>query len=127
MRYEDLAQDNDFHKWHSYEPFSEKYKKYKDSAPAVLAAGHKIVDVYNSFADGRATYMYAYSPELEKVAGNDEFDKLFCKSQLLRHAVLDYALCLDISLQVVWAYIQPDSLDCYIANDYEKMEKSVLV
>ena len=40
----------------------------------VIAAGHKIADVYYAFADARATFMYSYSDDFGDIAGDEEYD-----------------------------------------------------
>lgn len=123
MNYEQLANDNDFHRWHKYEPIEAQYIKYAKIDPSVIAAGHKIVDVYYAFADARATFMYSFSENFGDIAGDKEFDKLYAKSHFLRHAILDYALCLDMSWQVIWSYIQPASFEYLMKQEYKDMEK----
>ena len=57
------------------------------------------------------------------ISSNDEFSKKYAKSHFLTYAVLEYSICLDVSWQVVWAYIQPSSLEYLMKNEYKEMEK----
>lgn len=123
MNYQELLKDNDFHRWHEYEPIDTQYARYAKTDPSVIAAGHKIVDVYYAFADARAMFIYSFSENFGDIVGDKEIDRLYAKSNFLRQAVLDYALCLDMSWQVIWAFIQPASFEYIIKNEYKNMEK----
>ncbi len=47
-----------FHKWHEYCPLDAQYKRYSSSAPSVIAARHRINDVYYAFADAEALIVF---------------------------------------------------------------------
>lgn len=123
MNYEELLKDDDFHRWHMYEPIDTQYVRYAKTDPSVIASGHKIVDVYYAFADARAMFIYFFSENFGDIAGDEEIDRLYAKSNFLRQAVLDYALCLDMSWQVIWAFIQPASFEYLMKKNYKNMEK----
>ena len=123
MTYEDLANDNAFHKWHKYEPLDVQYARFAENDPSVIAAGHKICDVYHAFANAKQSFMSANYQNYGDLCGNDEISKLYTKTHFLLNAISEYALCLDLSWQVVWAYIQPSSLEYLLKMEYKKMEK----
>lgn len=53
MDYNLLAQDNKFHDWAKLEPVATDYTKYAETDPSIIAAAHKIVDVYSAFASAK--------------------------------------------------------------------------
>ena len=55
--------------------------------------------------------MFANSENFGDLSGPNEISRLYTKTHFLTNALLEYAICLDISWQVVWAYIQPSSLE----------------
>ena len=57
------------------------------------------------------------------ISGKDEQSMFYAKTHFLTNAILEYAICLDISWQVIWAYIQPSSLEYLMKQEYKKMEK----
>ena len=123
MDYEVIRNDNDFHEWHSYAPIDTQYVKYADSEPSVVVAGHKIEDVYYCFANARASFMSAGVDNYGDISSDNEISKKYTKSHFLTYAVLEYAICLDISWKVIWAYIQPTSFEYLINRKYKEMEK----
>lgn len=123
MNYDIIRNDNDFHEWHSYAPIDAQYVKYADSEPSVVAAGHKIEDVYYCFVNARASFMNAGIDNYGDISGDNEISKKYTKSHFLIYAVLEYAICLDISWQVIWAYIQPSSFEYLVNRKYKEMEK----
>ena len=123
MNYAELTQDNDFHKWHDLEPRETDYTKYGETDPSVIAAGHKIGDVYNTFANARQSFMAAGYKNYGDLCSENEISKLYIKTHFLLHALIEYAICLDLSWQVIWAYIQPSSLKYLSKNEYKKMER----
>lgn len=122
MDYEKLSNDNDFHKWHNYEPIDTDYVKYAETNPSVIAASHKIGDVYHSFANAKQSFMSAGYDNYGDLCGESEISKLYIKTHFLLHAVIEYAICLDLSWQVIWAYIQPASFEYLLTNKHKKME-----
>ena len=122
MNYEELRNDNDFHKWHNYEPLDTDYVKYGESDPSVIAAGHKIGDVYYTFANAKQSFMSAGYENYGDLCGESENSKLYIKTHFLLHAVIEYAICLDLSWQVIWAYVQPASFEYLLTNEHKKME-----
>ena len=123
MDYEKIRNDEDFHKWHEYEPNDSQYVRYAAENSSIIAAAHKIVDVYYSFANARCSFMDAGAENYGDISSNDELSIRYTKSHFLRCAVLEYGLCLDICWQVIWAYIYPSSLEALMKNEYKKIEK----
>ena len=122
MNYEELIKDNDFHKWHEYEPLDTDYVKYGESDPSVIAAAHKIGDVYHTFANAKSSFMSASYDNYGDLCGETEISRLYVKTHFLLHAVIEYAICLDLSWQVIWAYVQPASFEYLLSNEHKKME-----
>lgn len=123
MNYEELQNDNDFHKWHKYEPLDAQYIRYAEKNPSAIAAGHKICDVYHAFANAKQSFRCAGYDNYGDISATDEISKLYAKTHFLLNAVSEYALCLDLSWQVVWAYIQPSSFEYLLNLEYKKMER----
>ncbi len=123
MDYTYLRENNSFFKWHKYCPMDIQYIKYADSNPSVIAAGHKIDDVFQAYANARASFLFANSENFGDLSGTNEISRLYTKTHFLTNALLEYAICLDISWQVVWAYIQPSSLEYLMKQKYKDMEK----
>lgn len=123
MDYNYLREDSDFHKWHKYAPLDIQYIKYAESNPSVIAVGHKIDDVYQAYANARASFMFANSENFGDISDQTELSRLYTKTHFLTNALIEYAICLDISWQVVWAYIQPASLEYLMKQKYKDMEK----
>ena len=123
MDYELLRKDTAFQDWYKYAPLDAQYLRYSSTQPSVIAAGHKIEDVYNAFADATAWFTFADSKDFGEISAKDDFSMLYTKTHFLTSALLEYAICLDISWQVIWAYIQPISLEYLMHQQYKKMEK----
>lgn len=123
MDYNYLREDSDFHKWHKYAPLDTQYIKYAESNPSVITVGHKIDDVYQAYANARASFMFANSDNFGDISDPTELSRLYTKTHFLTNALIEYAICLDISWQVVWAYIQPASLEYLMKQKYKDMEK----
>ena len=123
MDYALLAQDNNFHEWGKLEPLDTDYVKYGETDPAIIAAAHKIVDVYSAFANARQSFMCVGYNNYGDLCSDTEISKLYIKTHFLLHAVIEYAICLDLSWQVIWAYIQPASFKYLLKNEYKKMER----
>lgn len=123
MNYEELSKDNDFHKWRNYEPLDTQYIRFSKTNPSAIAAGHKICDVYYAFCNAKHSFRSAGYHNFGDLAGNNEKSKLYTKAHFLLYAVSEYSLCLDLSWQVVWAYIQPSSFEYLMSMNYKKMEK----
>ena len=51
MDYTALSQDNDFQKWFKYQPLDAQIVRYAKDKSFIIAAGQKILDVYNAFAN----------------------------------------------------------------------------
>ena len=123
MNYEDLRNDNDFHKWHKYEPSDAQYVRYADTNPSAIAAGHKIRDVYHAFANAKESFVSAGWNNYGDLSADDKLSKLYTKTHFLLNSISEYALCLDLSWQVIWAYIQPASFEYLLQMKHKDMEK----
>lgn len=123
MDYTIIRNDKDFHKWHEYAPLDGQYVKYADSEPSIIAASHKIEDVYYCFCNARQSFLCANYDNYGDISGSDKLSMTNTKSHFLIYAVLEYAICLDLSWQVIWAYIQPSSFEYLIEQKYKEMEK----
>lgn len=123
MDYKIIRNDDDFHEWHGYAPIDSQYVKYANSEPSIIATGHKIEDVYYCFANARASFLNAGLDNYGEIAGDSDISKKYTKSHFLIQSLLEYAICLDISWQVIWAYIQPSSFEYLINRKYKEMEK----
>lgn len=123
MDYKLLAQDNNFHEWGKLEPLDTDYVKYGEADPSVIASAHKMVDVYSAFANARHSFMSAGYNNYGDLCSDNEISKLYIKTHFLLHAIIEYAICLDLSWQVIWAYIQPASFEYLSKNEYKKMER----
>lgn len=124
MTYDDIQNDKEFEKWFNYLPLDTQYLKYAADEPYLIAAGYKIFDVYQSFCFARQSVFNANANNFGDLCGSGEQNRLFTKSYFLINAILRYAICLDISWQVVWAYIQPSSLEYLLKQKYKEMEKA---
>lgn len=122
MNYEQLMRDNDFHKWQKYEPLDSQYVKYSKTNPSAIAAGHKICDVYYAFANAKHSFRSADYKNYGDLCGDNEISRLYTKTHFLLNAVSEYALCLDLSWQVIWAYIQPASFEYLMSFKHKDME-----
>lgn len=122
MNYEQLIRDNEFHKWLKYEPLDSQYVRYSKTNPSAIAAGHKICDVYYAFANAKQSFKSANYQNYGDLAGDDDVSRLYTKTHFLLNAVSEYALCLDLSWQVIWAYIQPASFDYLMSFKHKEME-----
>ncbi len=123
MDYDAIINDESFFKWDKYAPLDVQYFKYAESNPSIIAAGHKIYDVFIGFYNARASLMFADSKDFGDMAGDSDASRLYTKCHLLQNALIEYAICLDLSWQVVWAYIQPSSLEYLMEQKYKDMEK----
>lgn len=121
--YQRIIKDESFFEWHDYAPMDAQYVRYADADPSIVAAGHKIEDVFYAFANARASFMDADSEDFGDISGEDEISRLYAKTHFLTYAIMEYAICLDISWQVIWAYIQPASFDYLVHQKYKEMEK----
>ena len=123
MDYSKIIADESFFEWHGYAPMDAQYVKYADSYPSIVAAGHKIEDVFYAFANARASFIHANSDDFGDISSSDDTSKLYAKTRFLTCALMEYAICLDIGWQVIWAYIQPASFDYLVHQKYKEMEK----
>lgn len=122
MIYEELTKDTSFLQWNKYEPMDIQYVRYAKTEPSIIASGHKINDVCCAFANARQSFRSAYYENYGDLSGDDEISKLYTKTHFLLNAVSEYALCLDLSWQVVWAYIQPASFEYLLNFRHKEME-----
>lgn len=122
MIYDELTNDTAFLKWHKYEPMDIQYIRYAKTDPSVIASGHKINDVCYAFANARQSFRSAYYENYGDLSGGNEISQLYTKTHFLLNAISEYALCLDLSWQVVWAYIQPASFEYLLNFRHKEME-----
>lgn len=123
MDYSKIIADESFFEWHGYAPMDAQYVRYADSDPSIVAAGHKIEDVFYAFANARASFIDADSEDFGDISGPDDLSRLYAKTHFLTYALMEYSICLDISWQVIWAFIQPSSFDYLVHQKYKEMEK----
>lgn len=124
MTYEEISKDGDYHEWFKYEPHDSQYVRFCESNPSAIAAGYKIADVYHSFCMAKASLLYTLESNYGDLARKeDSFSNLFVKAMFIQNAIFQYAICEDLSWQVVWAYILPSDIEYLMKNEYEKMTK----
>lgn len=108
-----------------YEPYEADYARYANTEPHVIASAHKIRDVYEALSRARAYVWYLYNEKWgDFVDPSNSISLLFLKSQLLISALLLYGTTLDMSWQVIWANIQPTSLDFLLDRKYMDQYKN---
>ncbi len=117
MTHADVYVDKKFHDWRGYEPDEMHYTAYIQDKPELIAAGHKIQDLYLAFCGARATFLRA----CEKPASN--IDELFQIANTVNAAILQYGLCYDLLWQIAWAYVTPSSFDSICNNEPDELEK----
>ncbi len=114
----------DIRNWAGYEPDENQYAKYY-RAPEVLAAAHKIIDVYWMLHSARAHLDYYSAGNLGDIVPDmSEKNVLFAKSLFCFDALMQYAICVDLSWQVVWAFYQATSMEYLLQNRYEEMSEN---
>lgn len=123
MDYKKLSNDKNFIDWIKYEPSDAQYIRFAKTNPSVIAAGHKIYDVYHAFTNARQSFRSADYKNYGDLSSSDELSMLYTKTHFLLYAISKYSLCLDLSWQVIWAYIQPSSFQYLLQYKYKKMEK----
>lgn len=124
IEYDDIVKDEVCHEWFKYEPHDAQYVRYCEDNPSAIAAGYKIADVYHTFTVARASLMYSLENDYGVLAAKDnEFSMLFVRAMFVQQAILQYAICEDLSWQVAWAYILPSDIKYLMNNEYEKMSK----
>lgn len=123
MNIQELKDDRKLNEWHDYEPLDAQYVRYIKSDPSILAAGHKINDVYHTFCDARGSVMRANYNNYGDLCSDNDASRLYIKTKFLKDALMEYAICLDLSWQVIWAFIQPSSFKYLVQRKYSDMEK----
>lgn len=118
-----LKSDKRHENWYLYEPLDTQYVRYIKENPSVLAAGHKIGDVYNTFCDARGSLMSVDYDDYGDLCVSNDISILYTRTKFLKLALIDYAICLDLSWQVIWAYIQPSSFAYLLNQNYKDMEQ----
>lgn len=121
--YQIIWDDERFFKWFEYRPYDTDYVKYAEHSPHLVATAHKIEDVFYAFANARSYFLNAGSDNYGELYDNDDVSKRFGKAQFINSAILEYSICLDLSWQVIWANIQPSSLENLAKLKYIEMEK----
>ena len=81
------------------------------------------MDVYNAFANAKQSFRSAGYENYGNLCGDNEISKLYKKYHFLMCAIMEYNTCKDLSLQIVWAYILPSSLESLAQNQYRDTEK----
>ena len=117
MTIENVIEDGAFHSWRGFEPGEIQYAAYIHAKPEVIAAGHKIQDLYWSFCHARYTFLEAYD------VASDSKENLFKITNLLSCAILQYGLCYDLLWQIAWAAEMPTSFNLICDLETEKLEK----
>lgn len=123
MDYTALSQNNDFQEWFKYQPLDAQIVRYAKDKSSIVAAGQKIMDVYNAFANAKQSFRSAGYENYGDLCGDNEISKLYTKYHFLMCAIMEYNICRDLCLQVIWAYIQPSSLESLAQNLYRNTEK----
>lgn len=123
MNIQRIIDDESFFNWHDFAPTDIQYVLFAESEPSIIAAGHKIDDVFYSFANARASFIDSFADNFGDISDNDALSRLYAKTRFLTYALFEYAICLDLSWQVIWAFIQPTSFDYLIHQKYKEMEK----
>lgn len=113
----------DIHFLNNYEPNEAQYAKYAELNPSLIATGHKVIDTYQMLCKARGMLRYSCSDNWGDISGIDKLSVTFTVSQMLIPAVLEYAICLDLSWQIIWAHFQPASLAYLLKGGYEELEK----
>lgn len=124
MNKEDWFKLKNIHYWGKYEPEETRYAKYAETNPSLISTGHKIIDVYDTFTRARGMLLYSFGDDYGDLAFRNDINYLYARSQMIIASLLEYAICLDLSWQVIWAYFQPSSLKYLLENNYEEMEKN---
>ena len=114
MDIQGLRDDRIYDSWHEYEPLDAQYVRYVISDQSVLTAGHKINDVYHTFCDARAALLSANYKNYGDLCADNDISRLWIRVTFLKEALIDYAISLDISWQVIWAFIQPKTAIKYM-------------
>lgn len=108
-----------------YEPHESEYARYAADKPYLIATAHKLQDVYETLSRARAFLWYLSNEEWGDFANkSDAVSLLFLKSQLLQSALYLYGSTLDMIWQMVWAHIQPASLDYILDLKYMEQYKN---
>lgn len=123
MDYRELIKDDNFQQWFKYQPLDAQIIRYAKNKSSILAAGQKIMDVYNAFANAKQSFRSAGYENYGDLCGDNEISKLYTKYHFLICSIMEYNACRDLCLQVVWAYIQPSSLESLAQNQYRDTEK----
>ncbi len=125
VTYKEVSNEGKYHEWHNYEPHDIQYMRYAEENPSAVAAGFKIGDVYKVFAFAKASLMFSMEEDYGDLAAKDsEISKLTVKYMFVQNAISQYAICEDLSWQVVWAYIQPSDIEYLMNDEFQKMEKT---
>lgn len=123
MDYNSIRQDLRFQDWSKYAPSDMQYVLFSDTNPSIVAAGHKIEDVYYCFSRARFDFLSAGVNSYSDLCGDNDLSNKFVKSEFLINALIGYAICFDLSWQVVWSYVQPTSFEYLIMQKYKDIEK----
>lgn len=123
LNIQELRTDIRHDRWFGYEPLDAQYFRYIQEKPSVLAVGHKIADVYHTFCDARSSLLSSNYKNYGDLCADNDYSRMYIKTKFLKQALLDYAICLDLSWQAIWAYVQPSSFAYLLNQNYKEMEQ----
>ncbi|MBR3468210.1 MAG: hypothetical protein IKH28_00700 [Lachnospiraceae bacterium] len=124
MDYLALSKDDGFQKWFDYQPKDLQISKYKNVDGKTIVTALKILDVYNAFSNARFSFLSAGQDDCGKLCEKNDAGKLFVKAHFLIVAIMEYNICWDLSMQVIWAYMHDKSYEELTKGDFLKFEKS---
>ncbi|MCY9014397.1 hypothetical protein [Bacillus inaquosorum] len=105
MNANDLNKKHNIDHWYKYRPGISQYVKYAQDNAHLIAAGHKIEDVYTQFKLARASIMYLEVNDYGKlIFKKDDVHMKYIRSKFLFDALALYNYCIDLSWQVLYLY-----------------------
>lgn len=111
----------DIHEWSKYNPYESQYYKFE---PFIVAAGHKIVEVYQTFCTARNSLTYLDVENYgELISKHDEIHLAFIRSSFIQNALVFYNICIDLSWQVIWLFYDNSGYDLIYKNRYMESSK----
>lgn len=122
LSYNLISKDDSFHDWFKYQPHDVQYLRYAKQNPSLVAAGFKVGDLYSAFAYAHSALMFSLEKDYGMLAKSEESIGLV-QYMFVRDSILNYAICEDLSWQVVWAYIQPANIQYLMKDGYSKLAK----
>jgi|GEM_PF-375905 len=118
LTYEIVADDRVIDTWEQYIPGDSQYFKYCEKDPSIIAAGFKVGDLCSTFRYAHNALLFSFKNKYGDLCSHDKDAVKTIKYTFLRDAILNYAICLDLSWQVIWYFILPSNItflmnDCY--------------